>query len=270
MWCFRALLAASCFIAHTLSAQELFVYSEPASNMAANTMGIRLSNWLMDEAGTGKVNYHLIPELMWGVNKRLMIHAEGFLSNRAKGFTAEGGAVYAKYRFYSNDQVNRHFRMAAFARAATNNGDIHQEELQTNGHNTGCQLGMIATQLLHRTAISATVYYEQVANNFGGNELPPAHQNKGMTYTLSAGHLVLPRAYTSYKQTNLNVMLELMGQTLPGNGRQYVDIAPSLQFIFNSQTRVDVGYRHQLYSNMARTAPNGFMIRVEHLLFNVL
>jgi hypothetical protein len=48
-----------------------------------------------------------------------------------------------------------------------------------------------------------------------------------------------------------------------------VDLAPAVQFIFNSQTRLDIGYKVQLYSDMQRVAPNGFMIRVEHLLFNV-
>ena len=69
---------------------------------------------------------------------------------------------------------------------------------------------------------------------------------------------------------NMNLMVEVIGQTLPQNGKRYLDIAPSLQFIFNSQTRVDVAFRKEVYSNMIRTAPNGILFRVEHLLFNVL
>ena len=71
-------------------AQELFVYTEPASNMPAHTVGLRASNWLMDERETGRTNYHFIPEIMWGVNKHLMVHAEGFISNRDGGLAAEG------------------------------------------------------------------------------------------------------------------------------------------------------------------------------------
>ncbi|MES2704944.1 MAG: hypothetical protein V4649_20070 [Bacteroidota bacterium] len=254
----------------TAQAQELFVYTEPASNMPAKSVGIRLSNWIMDEQYTSRTNYHLIPEVMWGVNKNLMVHMEGYISNRSSQLVAEGGAVYAKYRFFSRDNMYRHTRMAGFVRLTTNNADIHQEEIATNGHNSGYQLGMIGTQLLHKTALSSTVYYEQALDNRAGNEFPAAQANKAVNYTLSAGRLVLPKTYTGYKQVNMNVMLELWGQTLIGNGKSYLDIAPSVQFIFNSQTRVDVGYKHQLYGNMVRTAPNGLLVRVEHLLFNVL
>lgn len=252
------------------AAQELFVYSEPASNMAARSIGVRASNWMMNEQQSARINYHFIPELMVGVNKHLMLHAEGFFSNRTASFAAEGGAVYAKYRFYSNDDVYRHFRMAAFTRLAVNNADIHQEEIDINGHNTGFDLGIIATQLLHKTAISATVYSRNAFDNLSGNEFPAAQQRHAVSYSLSAGRLILPRVYTSYKQVNLNLMLELLGQMLPGENQQFVDIAPSAQLIVNSQTRIDVGYKMELYSNMRRTAPSGLLLRVEHVLFNVL
>jgi len=32
---------------------------------------------------------------------------------------------------------------------------------------------------------------------------------------------------------------------------------------------LDIGYRHNIYSNMQRTAPNGVLVRAEYLLFNV-
>jgi len=264
-------VAAMIWLPHAYS-QELFVYSEPASNMPAHSMGIRVSNWFMNEtgAGTGRINFHTIPELMWGVNKNLMIHAEGFLSNRNKGLSAEGAALYAKYRLYSKDGMYRHFRMAAFGRISTNNASIHQEEIETNGHNSGYELGLIGTQLLHKTALSVTVAYEQATNNAGNNEFPAYQPNKAINYSLSAGHLFLPVKYSSYKQTNMNAMVEVIGQYHPEDGKSFLDIAPAIQFIFNSQTRVDIGYKFQLASAMTRTAPTGLLIRVEHLLFNVL
>ncbi|MBA3828317.1 MAG: hypothetical protein H0X33_05230 [Taibaiella sp.] len=252
-------------------AQELFVYTEPASNMPARSIGIRLNNWLMDEPGTARINYHFIPEVMWGVNKRLMIHMEGFFSNRKGELSAEGIGLYAKYRILSNDRVYYHFRMAVFGRFTTNNADIHQEEIETFGHNTGYQAGLIATQLLHKTALSSTIYYEQALNNQGaGHEFPNILSNKAINYSLSGGRLLWPKQYTGFKQTNINIMAELLGQHLLDNNKQYLDIGVAVQFIFNSQTRVDIGYKRELYSNMQRTSPNGLLIRVEHLLFNVL
>lgn len=264
-----SLFAVLC-ISSSITAQELFVFSEPASNMPAKSAGIRLSNWLMDESATAHINYHFIPEIMVGVNNKLMLHAEGFFSNREKGLSAEGVGLYAKYRFYSRDDVYRHFRMAAFARASTNNGDIHQEEIVTNGHNTGYQLGLIGTQLLHKLALSGTVYYERAYDNYKSNELPVNMADHAINYSASAGRLILPKRYKGYNQVNMNVMVEVIGQYQPQNAKQYIDIAPSVQFIFNSQTRVDVAFRKELYSNMLRSAPNGVMLRVEHLLFNVL
>ncbi|MBC7552504.1 MAG: hypothetical protein H7257_00845 [Taibaiella sp.] len=257
-----------CIIDKT-GAQELFVYSEPASNMPAKSAGLRLTNWLMREEVGGTYNYHLIPELMVGINKKLMFHAEGFFSNTIGGLNAEGGGLYAKYRFYSNDKMYQHLRMAAFGRITVNNTPIHQEEIATNGHNSGYQAGLIATQLLHKTALSATGYYERATGNTQGNELPVSSANSAFSYMLSAGRLLAPKHYSNYKQVNVNFMTEVIGQVL-WNGKQYIDIAPSLQFIFNSQTRVDIGYRHELFTDLERTAPNGFLLRVEHLLFNAL
>lgn len=251
------------------SGQELFVYTEPASNMPARSVGIRVSNWLMEDGSKKVVNYHLIPELMWGINKYLMVHAEGFASNRGNGMSLEGGAFYAKYRIMSTDRLYHHFRMALFGRAAINNGEIHQEEIETNGHNTGIEGGIIATQLLHKQAISSSVSYEMITANRGGNELLPAQAGRALNYTLSTGRLILPRDYAGYNQVNLNVMVEMLGQYLPENGRSFLDATASVQFIFNSQTRVDIGYKRQLSGNMLRTAPDGLLIRVEHLLFNV-
>lgn len=260
------MLGMACQHSH---AQELFSYTEPASNMAKRSVGLRMTNWLMNDVSEKKTNYHLIPEVMWGASKKVMIHADAFVSNRVDGLTVEGVGAYAKYRFLSIDHVHRHLRLAAFGRATTNNAAVHQEEIGTYGHNTGYQLGLVGTQLLHKTALSVTGYYERALNN-GNNEFPATFANNDVSYILSVGHLILPVHYSNYKQTNFNVMAEVLGQVQPESGRQYIDIAPSAQFIFNSQTRVDIGYRYELYSNMKRTAPNGLLIRVEHLLYNLL
>lgn len=267
---FKCLIIVICLEANRFQAsgQELFVYTEPASNMPAKSLGLRVSNWLMDEKA-GPLNYHLIPELMLGINKNLMLHAEGFISNRNRTLKTEGAAFYAKYRFFTTDTINRHFRLAGYGRVSVNNADIHQEEIETNGHNSGYEAGLIATQLLHKQALSASVSFEHAMDNASGNKFPAGQFRNAINYTLSAGRLVLPEKYVSYGQTNMNIMLEALGQSIPGSGKVFIDIAPSVQFIFNSQARVDLGYRKQLYSNMVRSAPDGFLLRFEYLLFNI-
>jgi hypothetical protein len=248
-------------------AQELFVFTEPASNMPAKSIGIRAMNSFMNEEDGSGINYHLMPEVMIGINKKLMMHAQGFISNRSNRLLLEGGALYAKYRFVSIDDVHSHFRMAAFGRVSTNNSSIHQEEIETMGHNNGFETGIIATQLLHKVAISSSLSYEKVIDDskvYYTNPQPLSAVN----YTLSIGKLMLPKVYTSYNQTNLNLMVELLGQRINANAKSFLDIAPSLQLIIKSQARIDFGYRYQLYSNMVRTAPNGFVVKLEYTFFN--
>ena len=64
-------------------------------------------------------------------------------------------------------------------------------------------------------------------------------------------------------------MFEVLGQTLNQNGKSFLDIAPSLQFIILSQARIDLAYRQQLYSSMLRTAPNGIYLKMEYIFFNI-
>lgn len=257
------------FSSFAVKAQELFVFSEPASNMPAKSLGIRASNWLMYNKSSSSLNYQFLPELMWGVNKNLMLHFDGFFTNQNGNFHAVGAGGYAKYRIYSADAVNRHFRMAAFGRLSLNNSAIFQEEIDLTRNNTGWAMGLVATQLLHKQAISASASFNRAYNNGPDNKFPTDQSDQAFNFSISTGRLIFPKEYTSYKQTNMNLMLELLSQHLFGENENFIDLAPSVQFIFNSQTRLDIGYKFQLYSDMQRVAPNGFMIRIEHLLFNV-
>lgn len=256
-------------ISRSVTAQELYVYTEPASNMATKSIGLRLNNFLMGETKSSAINYHLIPEIMVGVSKKIMIHGDVFFSNRNKSFSAEGVSIYGKYRFLSNDDVQTHFRMAAFARTSFNNSDIHQEEINIYGHNSGWESGIVATQLLHKVAISSGVSFIKAMDNGNNNKFKYGESNsKAINYTLSIGKLMLPKEYKDYKQTNLNLMLEFLNQYNIGSRKYYIDVAPAVQLIFNSRSRIDVAYRKQISSTLFRTAPNGFFIRLEYNIFN--
>jgi hypothetical protein len=249
-------------------AQELFVFTEPASTMAGNSLGFRMMESVMDDLQDSRPNIHMMPEVMYGFSDKLMVHAQGFISNRTGVYKGEGAALYAQYKFLNNDEVQRHFRMAAYGRAAINKSDIHQDEIELVGHNTGFEAGMIATQLLHKVALSSSVSFEQAYDNVK-YDFPSRQADNAINYTLSAGKLMLPKKYTSFKQTNFNLMVEFLGQRLNANGKSYLDIAPSVQFIFLSRARLEIGYRHELYSTMERTAPNGFVFRLDYSFYNV-
>ncbi len=256
-------------ISQFTSAQELFVFTEPASNMPKGNLGIRAMNSLMREKVEDGFNYHLMPELMYGISDKWMVHASTFLSNRNSSLVSEGASFYVKYKFLNRDEVQRHFRMALFSRYSFNNADIHQDELNLIGHNSGFEFGIYATQLLHKLAIGGGFSYIQATDNRPNYEFPANQSNQAAYYTLSFGRLVLPKKYKDYKQTNLNVMCEFLGQSIIEENKNYLDIAPSVQFIFLSKMRLDIAYRQELFSSMQRTAPNGFVVRFEYNFFNV-
>jgi hypothetical protein len=250
--------------------QELFTLTEPASNKASGSITVRMDHSLMDDKYSSKINYHLIPQVMVGLSKKVMIAGEMFFSNRNKDFEKEGGSIYFKYRFLSKDVLQKHFRMAVFARASYNNSDIHQEELSMYGHNTGFEIGVVATQLIRKIALSASTAIVKASDNGGGNKFSYGDRNsKAMNYSFSIGKLMLPKKYIDYRQTNLNLMIEFISQANLGSGEYYVDAAPVLQLIFNSQSRLDIGYKKQLTSTLTRTAPEGFVIRLEYNMFNI-
>lgn len=260
--------------------------AEPASNMAANSLGIRLTNKFFNmkhESGTGM---RFEPEVMFGFSKKLMVHVLGYASNNMqRDMRFEGAGIYAKYRFLSNDDVHSHFRMAAYVKGSLIDnpyspamGDDHDhnakpysnEELDLEGMTSGVSGGIIATQLVHKFAISGTVGYNRFFKNTK-DELPLFFSRNMVNYSLSAGYLLLPVQYKSYEQTNLNLYVELLGKSNVDQYRQnyYVDVAPAIQFIFNSTTRLDFSYRTQLFGDMPRNTDRSFLVRIEHNIFNI-
>lgn len=248
--------------------QELFVFTEPASNMPTHSVGIRLNNLLVNN--NNQQLYQLLPEVMWGVNRNLMLHAEAFLGqNVTNDFSFAGGTVYGKYRLFSSDEVHRHTRFAAYGRLSSSNRPVTDGYIMGNGYNSGWQGGLVLTQLLHKTALSVNTYWDHVTNNRGQGELPPIANRDAWNISLSAGRLLLPIHYRSYRQTNMNVMAELLWQHIPGSNKDAVDIAPSVQFIFNSQARVDIGWRGHIAGNINRNIKSMMLLRFEYLIFNV-
>ncbi len=253
-----------------LYAQELFTWSEPASNMPAKSIGLRATNTFMRERSPNKYNYHFLPEVMVGVSGKFMFHLEGFFSTRDQGLSAEGAALYLKYRFLSQDEVHSHFRMAVYVRGSLNNSDIHQPGIDLNGHNSGYEAGLIATKLVNKLAVSAGAGVVHAVNNGRGNHFYFKDKfRNALNYNLSVGKLILPTEYKNYEQTNMNCMLEFLGQTNTGSGKTHLDLAPTIQFIFLSKMRIDAGYRFAILEDLNRTTAQGFLFRLEYNFFSV-
>lgn len=255
-------------IAWDTHAQELYVFSEPASNMPAKAVGLRITQ---EGSLKGQRMNRTMPELMLSFNSKLMVHAQGFLSDLDGNYRLEGGSLYAKYRFFSKDGAQQHLRAAAFGRISTSKRSVDTEDINLEGDNSGFQAGLIVTQLLHKLALSATLGYSDAFGK-AENRIPErAGPEQMISYSLSSGYLVLPVKYKNYHQPNFNVYLELLGKTSPVTGRSFLDLAPALQVILNSRTRIDLGYRFQAAGGMAdRYNRQMFLVRAEFNFFNVL
>ena len=249
--------------------QELFVITDPASNVPANSLGVNVMQSLFKEEMKSGYNYHFMPEVSYGLNKNIMFRASAFVSNRNSQLVTEGGSFYTKYRFYSTDDLNSHFRLAAYGRYSFNNADIHQEQIEILGHNSGFETGLIATKLIKKVAISSSISFEKALDNKPSYPFPDNIGDNATNYTLSFGKLMYPKKYTNYKQTNINLMVEFVGQTINENGKSYLDVMPAVQFIFNSQARLDFAYRQELVSSMVRSAPNGFYFNLYYTFFDL-
>ena len=250
-------------------AQELYVYTDPASNLPAKSLGFRLTNNFMQQTNTQQYRFATAPEIMVGISKTLMLKANAVFTNMDGNMKLNGGSLYAKYRFFSNDEVHSHLRIAAYMRGSVNNLHIHQPAIDIMMMNSGVETGLVATQLIKRTALSASVAHVYAANNANGNKFLYGNNNRhAINYTLSAGRLMLPKEYTSYDQTNVNIMLEMLGQTNFASGSTFIDLAPSVQFIIKSRMRLDLGYRFALANGLQRSSENGALVRLEYNIFN--
>ena len=219
----------------------------------------------------GQVKQRYMPEIMFGINKNLMVHGVATFSNMHNtNFGWEGAYAYTKYRFLSKDAVHAHFRMAAFAEGGYSKNPLFYDELNVQGDVSGVQGGLIATQLVNRLAVSSTVSYIQAL--YDKEKLHHADVvDKAMMYTLSAGFLILPFEYSSYDQLNFNVYTELLAQQSVGDKKtHFIDLAPAIQFIFNSNSKLNFGYRFQLRGNAERAMERSFLLSFEHTFFNAL
>lgn len=168
--------------------------------------------------------------------------------------------VNVKYRFLNIDGTQTHFRIAAYLQLAGGDESHSVSEPSiTGGDNSGVAPGLIATYLKHKFAISFS----------GGAIFPHAysqpdsniylHYGNALTYSLSFGYLLFPIHYKDYKQTNINLYMEFAGESYEGmqsitqNGQpvywynvpslssgHYLEARPAIQFIFLSNTRVDL------------------------------
>lgn len=256
------------------NAQELYVFSEPASNMPAHSISVKLTDhFVTNDNIYNRFSHRLMPQLRIGVSKKIMLSVGGTFSNmHTTDFRGESLNFYVKYRFLSNDDIHKHFRMAVFAEGSSTGVPFHYDEITLMGDKSGVEAGIIVTQLWNKLAVSGTLSHTQVLDQSRNNKIlyVPERNYQSMNYTLSAGYLLFPKEYTDYKQTNLNLYFEMLAQQTLDRKTHYVDLAPALQLIFNSNSKLNLGYRFQVSSTMQRMNSNSWLISFERVFLGAL
>lgn len=265
---FLLFIAASFF--YQSDAQELYVFSEPASNMPSKSFGIKYAAKFLENRSTIKNEQRHGIELEFGHNKKWMTHIATTVSDMySPTLRWESFRLYSKIRLLSVDDVHKHFRAAAFGEIAHSRNPVRFDELNFDGDQSGIRGGFIFTQLIHKLAISSTLQYMYSLQS-RIKSMSHKHNYNTFNYSLSAGYLLFPRQYKSYEQLNVNFYVECLGSKAIDTKTTYVDMAPALQLIFTSNTKVNIGYRFQLSGNMNRMANNSVHISFERTILNAL
>lgn len=265
-----------------VDAQELYVFSDPASNVPAKSLSLKYAGKYMSEQRFNQalnkdesiLMNRQMAEASIGLNKKWMLRS-GFTfsdmyTNRVMKW--ESFSFYTKYRFFSNDNVHKHFRAAAFFKGVYSTNDLKFDEITSDGDQSVLQAGLILTQLVGKLAVSGTLAWTEIVDGerwlkYGE---PRRFGYQSLNYSLSSGYLLLPRKYKSYEQTNFNIYLELIGSQGIDRKVGFLDLAPAIQFIVNSNTKINMGYRFQLTGNafrMAEANPS-LSLSVERTFFN--
>lgn len=254
--------------------QELYVFSEPASNVPAHSLSVKIKDHFVTRDNIyGRFSNRLMPMIYIGLHKNLMLRTGISIANMHTPDTRyESFGLYAKYRFISIDELHRHFRMAAYTEVSKTRIPFHYDEITLMGDKGGVEAGLIATQLWHKFALSGTVGHTQVLHKSRKDNVIyiPERAYQSLNYTVSGGLLILPRQYTDYKQTNMNLYVELTGQQLLDKKAGFTDLAPAIQLIFGSTTKLNLGYRFQLNGSMQRMASSSWLISIERTFLNAL
>jgi len=305
---FRILLLLFVFIPPFCGAQELFPNTDPASNVPKGVLRIKLENEIFTEITQFRLQQAY--SFIYGFSSKISLEqtlsfsnhhdlslpydfiyynpeinglqTNGYVYGQAHPFWFENYAATLKYRFFCSDAFQRHFRLAAYLQLAGGNEPHPEAEPDLTGDNSGAAAGLISTYLIHKFAASITVGYimplkfQQVDSNITINYA------NAINYSLSFGYLLLPGTYRNYKQLNVNIYMEFMGESygaasiskqgeavytggVPSLAKgSYLEARPGIQFIFNSNTLLSFSPAYPLiHRSYTKTYPV-YYVHLQH------
>jgi hypothetical protein len=208
---------------------------------------------------------HHITEFPQGFATYFLNHHTQFSSINPYSFEGFHGLV--KYRFMSIDRERKHFRMASYFEASTSNKAHDEAEPNLMGDNAGFGAGIIATTLYKKLAVSLTAGYVNPLYYYDKKSEVRIRSGNMWLANFSVGYLLFPLKYRSYQDINLNLYCEFLYRDYDKTSlkqysnffdlsnftaadpftfssyqaNQHIDLRTSLQLVFNSISRIDVG-----------------------------
>ena len=265
------------FLYNNSYSQELYINTEAASLIPKGTKVIRFnySNIFLNQTNEKEsVKNALLftPSLAYGLSKKIMISGSFQFSNKPyekdldTNFGFNGFKLYSKQRIFTTDKQKNHTRLSSFVKYSFHKEKFMKSNIDLELQDKGFEFGLIGTQLIKKLAISITSAYTRV------NDIYDKSNNLFRLGTLknsiSAGYLVFPRKYKSYKQTNFNIYLEYITNTItnksfPERFNKFSStLAPGIQFIFLSRSRLDFSYKIR-----KGDTENEFLIKLTYIIY---
>jgi hypothetical protein len=219
---------------------------------------------------TGSASNHHLKRFPKDLQNYFINHHQ--ITYKPNPFLFEGLNLYAKYRWFSIDEQHKHLRLAFYGEVSKSFVP-HDEAEPVLGDVSGVGGGIIGTKLHRRFAISLTCGYVQPFTYKDKEQQITFKTGNSWHYNLSLGYRLLPISYSSYQNVNVNLYVEFINKGYEGaymtvdgkphdfevyqdydpviyNGliaNRYSEIRPSVQFIFNSNNRIDIGIAQPFY-----------------------
>jgi len=269
---------------YKITAQELYINSEPASLIPKGTKVVRLTNSnifldgynIMGSIGNAFI---VTPSLSYGLSKKIMLSGSIQFANKPyeqdmmPNFGLNGFKLYSKQRILTTDKQKYHTRLSSFLKYSYHENKFMKDNLDLELQDTGLELGIIGTQLINKLAISITTAITRISNideKFTQGSTVKWQTTNLNTFknSISAGYLLFPRKYNSYKQTNFNLYVEYLTNTIlnkefPVRYNKFSStFAPGIQFIILSRSRLDFSYKIR-----KGDMPEEFLIKLTYIIY---
>ena len=272
------------FISSLSSAQELYINAEPASLIPKGTKVVRLNHHSIFLDGTnimGGIGNAIImsPSISYGLSKKIMVSGSFQFSNKPyeqdmmPNFGFSGFKLSSKQRILTTDKQKYHTRLSSFIKYSYHDNKFMKDNLDIEIQDTGFEFGIIGTQLINKLAISVTSAVTRISNidekyTNGSTVKWQSINLNTIQNSISAGYLLFPRKYKSYKQTNFNLYLEYLTNTIltknyPDRYNKFSSaLAPGIQFIIMSRSRLDFSYKIR-----RGTMPDEFLLKLTYIIY---